>query len=95
MVGSRRILNNRDMAQVIINEINRDPDFAVHDDYREGNARELLVYNTSGNSMSDDDLDELYTIASSYGEVLYVERKPRDSNYALVGLGEMGFVPIY
>ena len=76
------------MSQIIISEINRVPDFAVHDDYREGDHQELLVYNMAGNSMSDDDLDELYDIASAFAEVLYVERDPRDSNYALVGIGD-------
>jgi len=76
------------MSQIIINEINRVPGLAVHDDYREGNNQELLVYNMTGNGMSRDDLDELYDIASAFAEVLYVERDPRDSNYALVGIGD-------
>ena len=76
------------MSQIIISEINRVPDFAVHDDYREGDNQELLVYNMSGNGMSRDDLDELYDIASAFAEVMYIELDPRDSNYALVGIGD-------
>tara|TARA_R110000796_G_scaffold4160_4_gene15774 strand:- start:1202 stop:1435 length:234 start_codon:yes stop_codon:yes gene_type:complete len=76
------------MSQIIISEINRVPDFAVHDDYREGDHQELLVYNSSGNPMSEEDLDELYDIASAYAEVLYVEHWKSDSHYALIGIGD-------
>jgi hypothetical protein len=76
------------MTQIIINEINRVPGLAVHDDYIEDGNRELLVYKMSGSSISERDLDELYEIASAFAEVLYVERDPRDSNYALVGIGD-------
>lgn len=76
------------MSQLIINEINLEPDFAVHDDNRIGGNTELLVYNTSGRAMSENDLDLLYEIASMYAEVLYVERWSSDPNYAVVGIGD-------
>jgi hypothetical protein len=75
------------MTQIIINEINRVPEFAVHDDYIEDGNRELLVYKMSGSSMSERDLDELYEIAHMFAEVLYVQRDPRDAHYALIGIG--------